>query len=269
MNTIPSSSPPTCTRTRTHTHTHIPTHTYQHTHTHTGGKEAINTKTDDTHEFTALHIAVRTGNVACVQALLQHQYVDVNSKDADRWTPLHHACIHGYANIVIALAEHQSIDYCAVNIEGDFPLHLAATEHRIKVFTALKAKQHIMEMFHSNEAFKSLRDPDGNTLLHLVVDAEETEVVEWCLEIGMDLRTQNNTGMNSLHVAARRGCVEIAEMLLENALGLGNDIRAFLDLRDNHRASPLYLAAKFNQCGMVELLLERYARWLDIIMSVF
>lgn len=199
-------------------------------------------------------MAARSGNVACVRILIHHPHIQLDAQDAEGLTPLHHACFHGFADIVLALRE---ADFCIANTEGDFPLHLAASEYKTSVFTTLKKDQVFNKKCKRSSKFKSQQDSDGNTLLHIAVDSEESEVVDWCLELGFDLRARNKLGMNSLHVAARRGSIKIAQKLVVREQELGNSVQEFINLGNNYEATPLYLASKFNQSEMVKYLLEQ------------
>lgn len=216
--------------------------------------DAVNFKSDDDHEFTALHIAVRSGNLHSVLALLQHSHLSLNEQDAEGWTPLHYACYYGHAAIVLAL---QKADFCARNMEGNYPLHLAASMHHAKVFTVLQSDEAFMQRCQTNRAFKSLQDAQGNTLLNVAIDVREAEIVDWCLEVNMSLTKGNKNGMNSLHVAAIRGCVEIGRKLIGKVAGQMSTGSAFVDSVNNFQATPLYLASKHNQGRMVTFLLEQ------------
>ena len=116
-----------------------------------------------------------------------------------------------------------------------------------------------MEKYHADSNFKGLQNAEGNTLLHLAIDGEERDIVEWCLEIGFSLRYRNKGGMNSLHVAAKRGSPEIANRLIECEREQGSDVSVseFLNLRNNLVATPLYLASMFNHTDVMRLLLEK------------
>ena len=190
----------------------------------------------------------------CVKILIHHPHIQLDVQDAEGLTPLHHACTHGFADIVLSLRD---ADFCIANTEGDFPLHLAASEYKTSVFSALKQDQVFNDKCITSTKFKCQQDSDGNTLLHIAVDSEESDVVDWCLELGFDIRARNKLGMNSLHVAARRESVKIARKLVEKEQELGHSVKEFIDLGNNYQATPLYLASKFNQCEVVKFLLEQ------------
>ena len=220
------------------------------------GHQAINAKTrePDTLEFSPLHYAVHSGKLELVHALLHHPSINLNVKDVNGCTPLHYACKLGHADIVLAL---RKADFYLKNNESEYPLHLAAAERHVDIFRALKTDEEILETLNTQE-FSLLQNSDGNTLLHLLVDGEDIEGVRLCLLLGFNLHIGNNKGFNTLHVAARRGNVVIANMLLEKEKEKGEEaFHSFVNSRNHYFASPLYLAAKFGQAKTVDLLIRR------------
>ncbi|CAI8040068.1 Transient receptor potential cation channel subfamily A member 1 homolog [Geodia barretti] len=220
--------------------------------------ECINEKSKEK-EFTALHLAVRGDNEndRLVLALLRHPKVELDVKDSDDWTPLHHACYRGFCNIVIAL---QNANFCCLNHEGDSPLHIAAANQHTAIFTALSQCQTFKETYAGNRVFLEAKDSEGNTLLHLAVDAADGLLVEWCFEFGFSVRLCNATRMNCMHTAARRGDYDVAVQVLKQAKKEGGEVlRSFIDLPNSVRATPLYMCAKFGNAKVMELLLENGA----------
>ena len=103
-----------------------------------------------------------------------------------------------------------------------------------------------------------LQDSEGNTLIHLAVDAADRNLIEWCIEFGFSVRACNNTRMNCMHIAARRGDYEIAVCILEQAMKDGDEmLKTFIDFPNSDRATPLYTSAKFGSVKVMELLLEK------------
>ncbi|KAK2528333.1 protein phosphatase 1 regulatory subunit 27 [Columba livia] len=76
----------------------------------------------------ALHEAVLTGNLDCVQLLVKYG-ADIHQRDEDGWTPLHMACSDGHADIaryLISLGA--SLD--ATTDAGDKPSDLIDPEYK-------------------------------------------------------------------------------------------------------------------------------------------
>ena len=96
--------------------------------------------------LTPLHMAVCSGDIELVEALLNHSNIKVDSRDYNKWTPLHHACSKGSADIVIALCK-KGAKFCIANNDGDYPLHLAAAHNHATVFSSLENHQSFTEMY--------------------------------------------------------------------------------------------------------------------------
>ena len=94
--------------------------------------------------------------------------------------------------------------------------------------------------------------------MHLAVDNAEQELIKWCLDYGFTTRTCNNRGMNCMHIAARRGDYKIAVQILEQAREEDEDImRSFAEVPNCDRSTPLYIAAKFGNVKIMEMLLNK------------
>ena len=116
--------------------------------------DSVNGKTRNNQEYTALHMAVRSGNLCLVTQLLKHPCIDVNLTDVDDWTPLHHACFRGFTEITLALV---NADFYCRNQEGDSPLHLAASNLHTSIFTALHECEPFCEKYHRKPEFLGLK----------------------------------------------------------------------------------------------------------------
>ena len=171
----------------------------------------------------------------------------------------------------------QNANFCCLNHEGDSPLHIAAANQHTAIFTALSQCQTFKETYAGNRVFLEAKvsrfccqnnktpniiityqDSEGNTLLHLAVDAADGLLVEWCFEFGFSVRLCNATRMNCMHTAARRGDYDVAVQVLKQAKKEGGEVlRSFIDLPNSVRATPLYMCAKFGNAKVMELLLEK------------
>jgi ankyrin repeat protein len=210
-------------------------------------------------EFTALHLAVRGDgdNDRLVFTLLRHPQIDVDVKDSDDWTPLHHACHRGLCKSIVAL---QNADFCLLNHEGDSPLHLAAANQHTAIFSALFESETFKKKYIRDPSFPEVKDMDGNTLLHLAVDEADNDLIGWCLAFGFRVRSKNNQQMNCMHIAARRGDYSVAVQVLEQARREEDEVlKSFIDCPNSDRATPLYMAAKFGNVKIMELLLDNGA----------
>lgn len=67
-----------------------------------------------------------------------------------------------------------------------------------------------------------------------------------------------------MHIAARRGNYDVAVRILKVAAA---EAKSLVNSQDSVKSTPLYLAAKFGNENIMELLLDKYAKlkWSDYI----
>ena len=133
-------------------------------------------------------------------------------KDIRERTPLHTACRHGQTNVVRILTQ-------------SLKLLLEATDINLPEVT----------------------DSMGNTPLHLACVGGSRDCVQLLIDSNSSLNQTNFRGEAPIHIAAQRGFVPIAEVLLAN--GVDIECPSASDER-----TPLHHAAKCNQDEMIKFL---------------
>ena len=86
----------------------------------------------------------------------------------------------------------------------------------------------------------------GMTPLHLTARKGYRDVAEILLNNGADIKKQDNQGMTPLHYSALKGHLEVADILLL----MGADI----DKQNNDGITPLHLAAQNGHLKLAEIL---------------
>ena len=81
--------------------------------------------------------------------------------------------------------------------------------------------------------------------------------MRWCLRFDFGTREKNRMDMNSLHIAAKRGCCAIAELLVAADNKKWYDLVEFINSEGPFQSTPLYIAAKFGNKEVVEWLLNK------------
>jgi ankyrin repeat protein len=91
----------------------------------------------------------------------------------------------------------------------------------------------------------------GGTPLHVAARRGKKDVAELLLANGADVNARDKMGKTPLHDAARHNSKDVAELLLAK----GADVNA----RDKRGRTPLHLAARYNSKDVAELLLANKA----------
>jgi ankyrin repeat protein len=100
---------------------------------------------------------------------------------------------------------------------------------------------------------------DGYTALHIAVYKNHGDMVEYLLEAGGDLNAKDWFGRSLLHIASECGHVQIARCLLNygadiNSCKINASVRESFFSLEHTLATPLHVAAKHKQIGIIKLL---------------
>ena len=131
------------------------------------------------------------------------------------------------------------------DIRGRTPLHTACRHGQIEVvrihtlITLLKAN--LLEV----------TDIRKNSPLHLACLGGNKDTVQLLIESGVALNHVNMKGEAPVHIAAQRGFIHVAEILLAN----GVDIEC---QSETDKCTPLHHAAKYNQDKMIRFLHRKW-----------
>lgn len=184
----------------------------------------------------ALHIAVRHGKNAVIDALLAAG-ADIEGKNNSGYTPLAVAASSGGRIDTLRRLIAANADVNAELHGGSTALSMAsARSSGVAVDILLAAKA----------------DPDRDKPLLNAVRYGRTDIIKKLIEAGAKTDLQDSDGHGLLHLAAQQGAEETARLLLEKGLEI--------DERDRqHGYTPLQWAVYYNRMQMVEFLLEQGA----------
>ncbi|KAL1456779.1 hypothetical protein WDU94_001480 [Cyamophila willieti] len=166
----------------------------------------------------------------------------VNIANSRKNTPLHIAVQNeNLAMFELLLLRNASVT--TVNDNGSSPLQLALDKRSVE-FVLLILKHGI-----SIQQFDKDR-----VLLFLVEEGKESEVNEY-LNKGANVNIQDAQDSTALHIAARRGKLNIAKSLLKHGAVVNSPLTCGLE----EGYTPLCLAVKNKRLNMVQLLLQNKA----------
>ena len=243
----------------------VPAGTQFNRHIQPAVSSAIQTRNLNTEESNVL-----TKDDEAVQILIylldtlkQEQRSALKSRDSFGRLPLHYAAQFGFVVVCqIVMARMQEWNqFDAKNgldapewqdHDGQGPLHLAVVGgHPLTT----KALLHGENWKPSSEAKAEIRKavPQSGAVLALATKASYTVIVEMLVNAGVDINWKDQTGETALHVAARFGHHECAQVIVK---GNGTE-EANLEIVENSYAwTPLHVAAVDGHLKVAQILVE-------------
>lgn len=202
----------------------------------------------DIYGVTPLHMACSRGNLAAIEVLIEDPAIELDISDNNQDTPLYEACLAGDPEIVETLLKkmrEKGISLLLKNDEQQTPLHIACKEGFDDIVKLL-----IKYGFDERKSLVSAQDNEYNVPLHLACEGGNEIVVQVLLLNGGNIEAVKEDEITPLHIAARLGFTKIAKILL-------NADRNIIDASDANQQTPLHRASQYNQCEMIDFLLDR------------
>jgi ankyrin repeat protein len=196
---------------------------------------------------TPLHRAAMRGRVEIVGMLLDAR-VDVNLQDKGGWTPLHVVASNGRVEIARMLIDAGADKDIRDNV-GNLPYDLADTEELKNLL-----KPNLSESFDSYDPYELMIIPPNKKVEMIVRECEKSnpnlDLISDLITLGANLNWQDEDNYNftPLHVAANRGKVEIARMLI--------DAGANLNVQNEWDGTPLLVAIRWDKVEIARMLID-------------
>lgn len=198
-----------------------------------------------------------------LDSLEVRQRVALTSKDAFGRLPLHYAAQFGFVVICELVMKHMQ-DWGQFNVErgidapewqdkeGLAPLHLSVIGgHPLTTQALLKGEN--WKGQNDRKAAMRRDVSKSSAVLALATKYNFKLIVKLLVDAGVDINWQDDTGETALHVAARFGHEECAEILLAGT----NDQKADFELVEKtYSWTPLHVACVDGHLSIVELLLR-------------
>ena len=189
--------------------------------------------------FTALHLAVQTGNLA-VSTLLVEAGADVNlqARNSNGGTALLMSAQKGHLEVMKMLID-AGADLRATTSKGSTTLHLAAEYGHTEVITAL---------LKAGAADPQANTSSGFTPLHMAAQNGHFEIMTALLEAGADPQARALSAFTPLHLATQNGHAKVTSKLLK----AGSNLEA----KASSAFTPLHLAAQNGHLGVMKVLVK-------------
>lgn len=191
---------------------------------------------------TPLHLAVESGKPELVAVLLKDAHgLAVDLRGPDGMTPVHQAILAGQPDL-LALLLRRSVQPMTPFGEGNVPpLHLAVSADSASCLTLL---------LEGVASATTARDRLGRTALHVAVMEDRPAMVSMLVDRSADMLARDHLGRTPLHWACLLGRPECGQLVCsEGALGAVDD----------SGSTPLFLAAEAGRETMVGWMLDKGA----------
>lgn len=194
------------------------------------------------YNVTPLHICAYYGHVKCAQLIIEKlgkssEYIE--PLDVDYNTPLHYAAYENHYKVVMALIE-AGASPNIYNISGNTPLHFASAIDDVYAVTSLATANTI-----------NARNSFGQTALHMTARSGGPYyygTATHLLNQGADPNIKDSEGNTCLHLALKRGIVELFKVLM-------NDPRTDPSIPDNEMNTVIHTAIKLGHTNLISQML--------------
>lgn len=202
-----------------------------------------------------------------LDSLHESQRPALLAKDISGRTPLHYGAQYGFRVVCETIIEYlkkwDMFDVCQgidgsnwQDDEGWAPLHLSVVSgHPLTTKTLLAAEK----SWRSNEEDKAAirkHISKSSAVLALATKADFVDIVELLVDAGVDINYQDEQGETALHVAARFGHAQCAEILLAGSVYQ----KANTELAEStYSWTPLFIACVDGHLKVAQLLIEHSA----------
>ena len=193
---------------------------------------------------TPLFCAALNNSFEVVQYLCQSG-ANINIPDKDGFTPVSIASSKNNYEVVKYLCELGAEKSIKEKNNGRNCLLLACQEGHLNIVKYLIEVQHMK--------FKN-SDKEGNNMLHIATLYNRIELIKYFIEKGYDFNSTNNKGDTCLHLACKKGFIDIVKLLLSS-----KSIKININSTNNENETPLYVSIVNQNISILNYLCEQKA----------
>ncbi|GBN29124.1 Ankyrin-3 [Araneus ventricosus] len=233
----------------------------------------------DNNDATALHISVNNGHLDVVKSLVESGANIEAIGTSKNCKPLHLASEQGHFHIlefliykgadihsrgghvqstsleIAAMKRHKDIVKLLITKGANFQETYKFGIYPLFHLTILNA---LSELILVENISMSLCVDDFGPLLQLAAACGDESFITFCLKLGSNVNSRNESGLTALHLAALNNRKDIVTFLLDS----GADI----DIKDDEGATALCFAARGNGTETVEVLINKQGE--DIMSAI-
>jgi len=203
-----------------------------------------------------LLLAVKNGAAKHDIRDLVNSGVDVNGIHSGK-TALHEAVRSGNLRMVQLLCEDYNVDESIRDSQGNVPLDIAKENCRsdansmeiVYYLSTPSLKRRTKAKRPTKKAGPAFKRPNANAMLRAAAQIGDLDGVRHAMEIGADIHSRNQFGATALHVAVAENCIRMAKLLVQE---YGADVA----LTKNYGDSALHWACAEGHVKMATMLVE-------------
>ncbi|XP_067668435.1 putative ankyrin repeat protein RF_0381 isoform X2 [Haliotis asinina] len=227
---------------------------------------------DSRQEDNNLHKACRSGILAEVRQILNHEQVDINSSGKCGCTPVMIAAEGGRRDLVDLLVR-QGSDLSLRDNDDNTALHVASIKGHLKIVRYILSKKPVdvnitghcnrtavmaAARFGHREVFDFLVkngsdlltvDSDRNNILHIACIGGNVEIVKYILtKVQVDINSKGHSGMTPVMLASYLGHLSVFQLLIRK--------KCLLPIINERGANILHVACVGNNIEIVNYILK-------------
>nr|CAD7416493.1 unnamed protein product [Timema poppensis] len=210
-----------------------------HTHIVNYLLDLIDVNTVDSEGYTALHAAVRGGQLEVVQLLVKRN-AHINCKDVHGYTALKYCVRDGRLDVLEFLVKNKG----DINLSDENQVNLL---HHASRAGQLDSVKYLLSLGIDINS----RDRLGFTALHHAIRNSNLHIVTYLTEANADVNLPDNSGQSPLIEAAKYGKLDIVKYLFLNG--------AKASMTDNDGCDVFLYATRHGRLNVVEYLFEMNA----------
>ncbi|KAH8745520.1 ankyrin repeat-containing domain protein [Hyaloscypha finlandica] len=216
---------------------------------------------------TPVFLASQYGLLEILKILLQSEKsANIHLPNNEGETPLHAATLRGHLRCATSLVKSGARSMTRAN-DGQSSFETAVKSNQeslvLLFFNHLSSMSNnrdtkedgdtVENSIRCNDAYAALdwNDHSGNSLLEFTIENDYSEVAKILVERGADLTVTNSMQRTFLHLAARKGQIDVVEALLSHPVGV--------DIKDEDGKTALYYAADEGHVQVISALLAHDA----------